>query len=177
MHGEMLELVEDIAEFPDAGFSGDPFCGTDCADGEAFAAMRRVAEFESVGGTGGSDNVFAFGIANAVGGDLNLCAGVGGLENLAQRDGGAGGGVELGSVVGFSDVEVVIVELGEFRRHLEEAHNADGEICSVEQSGAVLRGEGFQFVEVCIPTRCAHDDTATRSKAWRAYFRARLQAW
>jgi hypothetical protein len=64
-----------------------------------------VAEFESVVGAGGGDDVLAFGVAHAVRGDFDVRAGLGGFDDLLQRDGGAGGGVELGLVMGLGDGE------------------------------------------------------------------------
>ena len=59
------------------------------------------------------DNMLALGVSHAVRDDLDFAARPRRLDDLAQRDGGAGGRVELGGVVGFGDGEVVAVQLGQ----------------------------------------------------------------
>ena len=53
----------------------EPLGGADGAEGEAAAAVRVVAEFEDIVGAGGGDDVFAFGVAYAVRGDLDVASG------------------------------------------------------------------------------------------------------
>jgi hypothetical protein len=79
-----LQLVEDFAEFPGAGFACDPLCGTDCAEREAFAAVCVVAEFEDVVGAGSGYDVLAFGVAYAVRRDFDVDAGLSGLDDFSS---------------------------------------------------------------------------------------------
>jgi hypothetical protein len=58
------------------------------------------------------DDVLALGVADAVRGDIDPCVGQPFPNDLSQGDGGAGGSVELGGVVGLVDVEAVSIQLG-----------------------------------------------------------------
>ena len=91
-----------------------------------------MTEFEDVVGAGGGDDVLAFGVAYAVGRDLDVGAGLGGRDDLAEGDGGAGWGVELGDVMGFGDGESVAFELGQRGGEAEKLLHADGEVGAVE---------------------------------------------
>jgi hypothetical protein len=58
-----LELRENFAEFPCAGFAGQPLGPTDGANSEAAAAGRVVAELEGVVITMRGNDVLALGVA------------------------------------------------------------------------------------------------------------------
>ena len=102
-----LELTEDFAELPGAGFAGKPLGSADGAQRKAAAACGIVAELERVVLALRGHNVLALGVADAVRGDGNLDAGVRGENDLFQGERRAGGRVELGGVVGFVDGEAV----------------------------------------------------------------------
>ena len=81
-----------------------------------------------------------------------------------QGEGGAGGGVELGGVVGFVDGEAVAFELGELGGEAEELLHADGEVGAVEEAAAALDGQGLHLGEVRVPAGGADDDAAAEGE-------------
>ena len=81
----------------------------------------------------------------------------------AQGDGGAGGGVELGDVVGFGDGEAVAFQFGQIGGEAEELLHAHGEVGSVEQRAALLR-LGPHLLQVRVPAGGADDDAAAQSQ-------------
>ena len=68
--------------------------------------MSVVLQLQHVVLAAGGDDVLSLGVADAMRGDGDFDAGVGGLNDFLERERGAGRGVELGSVVGFADGEL-----------------------------------------------------------------------
>ena len=85
-----LQLIEDIAEVVGAGVIGQPLGSADGAQGQAAAVLDFMADFERVALAHCPDNVFALGIAYAMGCDKDLRIGAGlrarGLVVVAQKE-------------------------------------------------------------------------------------------
>ena len=86
------------------------------------------------------------------------------LNDLLERDRGAGRGVELGGVVGFADGELVAVELGQLGGEAEELLHADGEVGAVEEGAAAALSEGLHLGEMRVPAGGADDDAAAEGE-------------
>ena len=164
-----LELVGDGAEVEDAGFAVEPFGGADGTAGEAAAGVCIVAQDEGVDLACGRDDVFAFGVGNALAGDGDLGRGLLLEDDLPEGERGAGGCVELGDVVDLVHGEAVAVELGEGRSKAEELLHADREVGAVEQ-GAVVGVQALERVEVGVPAGGADDDAAAGTEHGRDVF-------
>jgi hypothetical protein len=100
-----LQLIEDFAEVVGARFASEPLGGANGTQGEAAAAAGIVAKLEGVVVADRGDDVLAVGVSYAVGSDGDFNARANRLDDFLERDGGAGGGVELGGVVGLVDGE------------------------------------------------------------------------
>jgi hypothetical protein len=118
------ELVEDLAELPGTGFALNPLGCTDSTECESFTREGVVAQFDNVVFAGGGDDVFAFGIADAVRFHLDIDAGLDGVDDFLESNRGAGWRIEFGSVVGFADGELVPFDAGKLGSEAEELLHA-----------------------------------------------------
>ena len=135
-----------------------------------------MGEDEAVGAGGGGEDVQAGGVTFAEGldGDLGRAEGCGRMggatldDGIGEGDGGAGGTVELGDVVGLGDGEVV-AGVGESGSHLrgELVHDldADGEVGAIEEGGVLAGGEVFHVLELVVPAGSADDDAGAGEEA------------
>ncbi len=123
-----------------------------------------MAELEHVVFAAGGDDVLSLGVADAVRGDGNLDARVGGLDDFLERERGAGRGIKLGGVVSFADGELIAVELGQLGGEAEELLHADGEVGAVEERAAAMFWRGTSSRQLGIPAGGADDDAAAESE-------------
>ncbi len=146
----------------------DPLGSSHGALGQAAAVLDLMANFDSVSIADGRDNMFSLGVAHAVGGNEDLCRrtcpGSGGLDDLAQRDGGAGGRVELRDVMSLVNGEFVSVKLGQRGGEPEKLLHPNGKVGAIEQRSAVLARQGLHLVQPLVPACCAHDNAAAESE-------------
>uniref|UniRef100_E6QHL0 Uncharacterized protein n=1 Tax=mine drainage metagenome TaxID=410659 RepID=E6QHL0_9ZZZZ len=159
------DLRGDFAELPCAGFSDNPLGGEDCAESEAASVEGFVTQFDQVALAACGDDVDAADLADAVSGDVDLGFGMGFEQDVAEGERGAGGGIELGGVVGFGDGEAVLLESGKLCGELEEFLDAEREVGAVEQGSAFAVGEGFHVGQLVIPASGADDDARAECEA------------
>src|ERR1700739_377544 len=139
---DSAQLAGNLAEFPDAGFAGDPFGGAHSAFGEAAAREGFVLQLDEIALRAGFDDVDAGRVAFALRGNFDFERWVGGLEDVLDGKRGSGGRVFLPGVMRFRDAEFVIVGGGgEFARQTEHDLDADREVCAVEETSALAFGQ------------------------------------
>src|SRR6185437_1681563 len=96
------------------------------------------------------------------------------LDDLLERDGGAGRRVELGGVVRFADRERVAIEPRQFGGEAEHLLHADGKVRPIEQGTAASMRQFLHRVQVRIPAGGADHDAAAEGQHGVHVFHGRV---
>ncbi len=165
----VLQLADDIAEVPDAGFAGQPFGSAtapranplrlwaSCFNSRVSYSPLAVTMCSPLASPTRWEviSTLASGCAARM-----ICRSV-----IAVPEGAS----NFGGVVGLADGEFVAFELGNWGGETEERLHADGEVGAVEQSAALVR-LGFQAFKLRVPAGGADNDARAQSQPPPEYF-------